>query len=610
MSRLPDMPHPLKRRLYRQTSFYGLDRRPGAGDGGIRDMENMCSDHAPLLTPRAPRRFLAEVKRGRGLFYHDGNVYWIDGRGLFRDGEKIAVLEDIDAVRTFAAMNRQILIFPDAVSLDPESLALKPLSVSVGADVTFLAEGLRYGTKASSNSIRATSLRWRDHFRVGDAVTITGCMVRPQNNKTAVIREIDGDTLRFDENCFDLLSEYRFTAVSPLPADCYSFLDGENDYHFTPRQGLKSGDTLIFRDKRLFLRSGDEETELRAHKGREGTFLNFAEVPLDTAEGKVSFSREVPDFDDVCVVNNRLWGVKGSAVYGSKLGDPFNFSVFDRLSDDSYYLETESDGDFTAAAAVGGYALFFKERAVYKLYGDTPFNFRLYSVAGEGVMRGAEDSVAVIENSCFYLASSGVIRLDGSSPQLISEPLCERMGGGVAVADGAKYYLSALLADGSSSLFVYDAKRDCWHREDDLEAIAAVRGEVPLALTRAGKICTLAPGTEAGESEGDVCWLAEFADMAMNSPLKKGVHRIILRLSLEEGSKATAEIMFDSGNVWEIVGTVRGDRKHSAVLPIVPRRCDHFKIRIRGRGPADLCGLALQYEIGSEYRGGVINHGR
>ena len=38
-----------------QSTFYGLNKNARIGDGEFADMLNMSGDHAPLLSPRAPR---------------------------------------------------------------------------------------------------------------------------------------------------------------------------------------------------------------------------------------------------------------------------------------------------------------------------------------------------------------------------------------------------------------------------------------------------------------------------------------------------------------------------------------------------------------------------
>ena len=80
---------------------------------------------------------------------------------------------------------------------------------------------------------------------------------------------------------------------------------------------------------------------------------------------------------------------KGDTVYASKLGDPFNWNVFDGLSTDSYAVDVGSAGDFTACCSYLGYPCMFKEEHIYKVYGDKPSNFQVMGSASWGWKRGA-----------------------------------------------------------------------------------------------------------------------------------------------------------------------------------------------------------------------------
>ena len=129
-------------------------------------------------------------------------------------------------------------------------------------------------------------------------MTIAGCTKHPENNKTPVIREIDGDKLYF--------YEYIFT------------LDGEDG------------------------------------------------VTPYTETGELSVSRTVPDLLFVCENENRLWGCDKTTINASKLGDIFNWNVYDGLATDSYSVDTGSAGSFTACISYLGYPIFFKEDHIYK----------------------------------------------------------------------------------------------------------------------------------------------------------------------------------------------------------------------------------------------------
>ena len=103
-------------------------------------------------------------------------------------------------------------------------------------------------------------------------------------------------------------------------------------------------------------------------------------------------------------------------------------------------------------------------------------------------------------------------------------------------------------------------------------------------------------------SGGDetVEWFAEFADFTEGGPDAKGYSKLQIRFELEEGAQASVELQYDSSGVWQTVGGLTGGRKRSAVLPVIPRRADHYRLRISGRGGAVIHSITRQYYHGSE----------
>ena len=108
------------------------------------------------------------------------------------------------------------------------------------------------------------------------------------------------------------------------------------------------------------------------------TIIGVLENSFTQASG-LKIKRKVPDMDFLTECENRLWGCssKNHEVYASKLGDPLNWNVFEGISTDSYAATIGSDGDFTAAATYSGYALFFKEHTIHKVYGNKPSNIQI-----------------------------------------------------------------------------------------------------------------------------------------------------------------------------------------------------------------------------------------
>jgi len=601
MSNLPNLPYPKKNANTYQVEFKGLNHTLGASDGDIYDMENMTSDHYPVLSPRERRRLLHAVKHGRGVFSYGGHLYWIDGKYVRKDGETVGRVEDSETVRTFAALQNKILIFPDKKYIDIDNGSFGSLEAEVSGEVVFKAEGKIYGSKAERNTIHSDIIDWKRYFKPDDAVEISGSK---SNNKTAIIREIDGGDLRFSENIFELPYTLLYNVQADMEPGIYCYNDRGSYYNFTFDFTVAKDSQIVVDSMRV---SVDGQHKTTVVSGEKGTYLEFAEKYEDE-EDTITVSRKLPDFDTVCVVSNRLWGAKGSEIYGSALGNPFNFNVFDGLSTDSYYLKTETDEEFTACIGYNGYPLFFKEHSIYKLYGDYPSNFQLAKQMQQGVKKGCSRSLVIAGEILYYVAKNGVMAYSGGIPSMISEPLGKRIQTGVAVSDGQKYYLSAHCDDGSISLYVFDSYKKMWHREDDIDLVSACLGDYAIGMTETN-IWSLSPGCEDGKDEGRVSWMVEFADMVFGSPFKKGIAKLNLRLDPSGGGRAKIEIMYDSNGKWNVVKTITRDRKHSDILPIVPHRCDHFKIRVRGQGVVDIYGLAVQYYQGSEHRGGVYNNG-
>ena len=328
------------------------------------------------------------------------------------------------------------------------------------------------------------------------------------------------------------------------------------------------------------------------------TLEGTTEKPVGYTEpGTITFARKVPDMDYICVNENRLWGCKGDTVYASKLGDPKNFNVFDGVDTDSFWVEAGSAGSFTGCVSFLGYPVFFKESSIHKMYGDLPSNFQLMASAVLGVQAGEARSLAIAGETLYYLSTAGIMAYTGGIPACIGGDLGEGdFHGAVAGSDGLKYYVS--MHDGQrQNLFVWDTRRRMWHREDDTAArgFARVGGDLYL-LARDGQLMQLGAGEEVFP------WAVEFGDFTEGSPDAKGYGKLQLRMELEAGSTAKAEIRYDSRGPWQTVGQMESDVKRTWLLPIIPRRADHYRIRITGRGGAVLYSLARQMYGGSETR--------
>ena len=82
-------------------------------------------------------------------------------------------------------------------------------------------------------------------------------------------------------------------------------------------------------------------------------------------------------------------------------------------------------------------------------------------------------------------------------------------------------------------------------------------------------------------------------------PYKKQIPKLIIRLEVDEGATVTVSMRFDSTGDWETVDTLAANVKRSYYLPIVPRRADHYRIRLSGTGGCRVYSIAREYSQGS-----------
>ena len=533
--RLPSMKYADGITKSKQVVFGGLNHSAGAGDGELWDMKNLTSDHHPVLASRQTRRLYKTLSSGGGLFSWEG-LCWVDGTSFFFRGEEKGKVTP--GKKNFASLGSYILIFPDKCYYNIDTGEFGSMEARwQGTKLTF-GNGLLYGEEAAANCISCEGVKWAEYFRSGDAVTVSGCTAVPENNKSLIIRSIDGDKLYF--------YEYSFTL-----------------------------------------------------KG-EATSYN--------EDGKLEISRTVPDLQFVCEHENRLWGCAENTIYASKLGDFFNWNVYDGLETDAFAVNTGSAGDVTGCISYRGYATFFKEDHIYKVYGSVPSNFQVLGSATLGLAQGSENSLAVAGETLFYLSRNGVMAYTGGIPQPVGHAFGKlRFQDAVGGSDGLKYYVSMRGHDGSWGLYVFDTQQGLWHREDSSCVIGFAKWDGNLYfLNDAGEIWitgNLQYVPDGTAEEEPVQWFAEFTDFTEKDPNKKGVSKIQIRLELDVGATVQVWIQFDSDGVWQKVSSALGEgSKRSYYLPIIPRRGDHYRLKLTGTGGCRIYSMVREYYSGSEFR--------
>jgi hypothetical protein len=319
--------------------------------------------------------------------------------------------------------------------------------------------------------------------------------------------------------------------------------------------------------------------------------------------------RKVPDMAYITECNNRLWGCSkdGHEIYCCKLGDVKNWNCFRGTSTDSWAATIGSDGKFTGATTFLGYPMFFKEDCLIKISVSATGGHATKETMCRGVQNGSDRSIAILNEILYYKSPSGVCGYNGSLPYSISDDLGDvKYYDAVAGAIGDKYYISMRDINGKYSLFVFNSKNGIWCREDDTKALYFCKhsddlyyidGKDKLMKSVGG---TLPFMTVERRAEGSFDWYVESGAIGYSSPDNKYVGRINLRITLEFGTNVDFFIQYDSIGEWEHKFNMSGRGTKTFSVPIIPKRCDHFRYKIVGRGNCKIHSVTKTIEGGSD----------
>lgn len=311
----------------------------------------------------------------------------------------------------------------------------------------------------------------------------------------------------------------------------------------------------------------------------------------------ITFERAVPDMDFVCENNNRIWGCKGSDIYGSKLGDPFNFYVYAGLSFDSYAVSVGTGGDFTGCASFTTHIVFFKENVIHKLFGSKPANYQMITSQCHGLQAGCEKSIATIDDALLYKSRVGIMAYLGNIPELISKQFGNvQYSEAVAGTDSVKYYVS--LKNGIEwNLFTYDMAKAIWLHEDSTKAIdfTFMDGKLYYLNGNDNKIYSVSDDTATEDFE----WGGTYGELNESIDGKKAYSKFNLHMELFPESMVSVSINCDRAG-WKKIYDASFDTRKTVNIPIVPTRCDIFNLKIDGKGRAKIYSLSKIVQIGSE----------
>lgn len=555
--------------------FRGYNHNDVIPENEFYDMQNMTSSRYPVLSVRDKRGIGDTITKPNGIFVKNC-LYWVDGVNFYgNDGEDGATTlrgAVTDTAKTFVSMGAYLLIFPDKLFYNINDKTFGSLENKWEAgeetEITY--------TLATLNDAKQTE-DFTDTIYTGS---------------TAPEEPEDGDYWNDTSSSPNVLKRWSESSGAWVPAPTtYVKIAADNiGVGFSRYDGVTiSGSTNAAFNKTAVIQDCGEDYI---------TVIGLINETF-TQDGDLVVSRDVPDMDFVTEANNRLWGCSSAnhEIYSSKLGDPFNWNCFEGISTDSYAATIGSDGDFTGAVSYMGYVLFFKENCVHKIYGSKPSNFQITDTALRGVEKGSERSLVIVNETLYYKTSSGIVAYQGGMPESVSEALGNiRYKNAVAGALGNKLYIS--MQNGETwHLFVYDEQRGMWHREDNTHALYFARCGDNLYFVNAAdnKLYTV-----SGSDESEIEWYAQSGYLGLSSPDNKRISKIVVRLDMDADSECTISMEYDSEGIWHRMYTAKAQKMRSYLIPVIPRRCDYFRIKISGKGDCRIFSISKVTEQGSE----------
>ena len=576
--------------------FAGYNHNLRIGDTEFYDMQNMTSSYYPTLSPRGQRGVYKDTTAANGLISKDALCY-VEGNKLYVNEYEVTGLMLTDSPKQLISMGAYIIIMPDKVYINTKDLAdygnIETEFSTEGANVEYemcKVDGTAYtdAYKSSSAPDPAEHTLWIDTSTVPNTL-------KQYSSSNSVWSPIATTYIRISSpNIATSFKQYDAVKISGFPSDLSYFKDLE---------GQISPLWDVYHDE------GD------AKIGRaEGTddyivVVGFIDEAI-TRNTTLHIEQKMPNLDFIIESGNRLWGcrygedINGNIVneiYASKLGDFKNWNCFMGLSTDSYTASCGTDGMWTGAIAHLGYPLFFKENCLHKVYGNFPANFQIQSTTCRGVQKGCDKSLAIVNETLFYKSRSAICAYDGSLPAEASYALGEvAYSDAVACSHGNKYYVSMKDTSGIYHLFVYDVSKNMWHKEDNIQidSFCSCDGELYFIDHADRKIKTMfGSGTK---DTAPVKWMAESGTLGTDSPDKKYISKLNVRMSLDIGTRVRFFIQYDSSGKWDLLFSMAGVNLRTFNVPIRPRRCDHMKIRIEGEGDAKIYSIAKTIEEGSD----------
>lgn len=304
-----------------------------------------------------------------------------------------------------------------------------------------------------------------------------------------------------------------------------------------------------------------------------------------------------PDMDYITTHMNRVFGCKGSDVYGSKWGDFKTWDYFEVNAQASWATDVGSDGNFIGIGSFNNHVCIWKPYMMYELFGAIPAQFSLQETGRYGLMdpRGFAEASGLL----MFASHEGIRLYNGGIPRLMDDKIGFDFTECIIESDGVQFFVWGKNASNVVKIYVYDTRIGSWFPVDDIqiENMARLNGKV-YALS-AGSILEFETGTAAQE------WWFTSKIFDEGVFLHKYTKKLKFKMKMADSASVDVFLSTDGGSfvkVADVEATVGVSGFEDKVIIVPMKRCNRFQIKVAGVGDVSLYG-EREFSIGSEEEG-------
>ena len=569
-------------------TFLGYNHQMKIRDGEWYFTKNLTAMRYPMFSPRPKRGLLNDgFTRLQAIIAKDA-LYWVDNGVLYANGLPTGLMGLQTTQQThLVSMGAYICVFPDKKYINTMDLGDYG---DMGSDLTLRQVNVTYSMCHADGTIY-------------ENVSKSDTEPTSPTNGAVWIDTTDGNVKEYSE--YSKLWTIIETVYTRVDFNNTAASAGFMERNFKALDGVQLTG-LHYDDlngSKILYAIGEENSKDYM------VIIGIQDTPYTETVAEITIKRVIPDLDFVCEAQNRLWGCRYgnggpgvgniNEIYCCALGDFKNWEQYLGISTDSWRASCGSDGPWTGCINYLGAPTFFKENIIHQVSISSVGAHQVGDMPARGVQQGSHRSLAIVNETLYYKSRSGIMAYQGGMPAAVGEALGEELYyNAVAGVFGDRYYISMKGADNAWNLFCYDVKKGLWMREDDLHVECFAQWGDELYAQAQNRIIAL-NGTE-GSPETDFEWAAETGIQYYSYPDKKYVSRYNIRLFVGENATMQMFIEYDSSGVWNFAGNVKLPHTGNITIPMRPRRCDHMRLRLEGRGDVRIFSITRVLEQGSD----------